>query len=54
MPTIIKEAEKHGADMIIVGSEHKGLLMRIVEGSVSKTLISQAEIPVLVVPVLNK
>jgi len=54
VPTIIREAEKHGADMIIVGSEHKGLLMRIVEGSVSKTLISQAEIPVLVVPVLNK
>ncbi len=49
--TILKEATKHQADMVIVGSEHKGLLMQLVEGSTSKSLINQASIPVLVVPV---
>lgn len=51
VPTILKEAQKLEADMIIVGSEHKGLLMTLVEGSTSKSLIAQADIPVLVVPV---
>ena len=51
VPTILKEADKLQADMIIVGSEHKGLLMTLVEGSTSKSLIGQAGIPVLVVPV---
>lgn len=49
--TILKEAEKQKSDMIIVGAEHKGLLMQFIEGSTSKTLINQAPIPVLVVPV---
>jgi nucleotide-binding universal stress UspA family protein len=51
VPTILKEADKLQADMIIVGSEHKGLLITLVEGSTSKSLIGQANIPVLVVPV---
>jgi nucleotide-binding universal stress UspA family protein len=50
--TILTEADKHQADMIIVGSSHKGLLMTVVEGSTSKSLISQANKPVLVVPVV--
>ena len=49
--TILKEAEKQNADMIIVGSEHKGLLMQFIEGSTSKSLINQSSIPVLVIPV---
>ncbi|MFO1392122.1 MAG: universal stress protein [Agitococcus sp.] len=51
VPTIIKEAQKLQADMIIVGSQHKGLLLSLVEGSTSKSLIGQSEVPVLVVPV---
>jgi len=49
--TILKEAEKQNADMIIVGSEHKGLLVQLIEGSTSKSLINQSSIPVLVIPV---
>ena len=52
VPTIMTEADKHQADMIIVGSSHKGLLMTVVEGSTSKSLISQANKPVLVIPVV--
>lgn len=49
--TIVKEAEKLTADMIIVGSQHKGLWSQLVEGSTSKSLIGQATVPVLVVPI---
>ena len=49
--TIVKEAEKLNADMIIVGSQHKGLWSQWVEGSTSKSLITQAKVPVLVVPI---
>lgn len=48
--TILAEAHKHQSDMILVGSTHKGLLMTMVEGSTSKSLINQANKPVLVVP----
>jgi nucleotide-binding universal stress UspA family protein len=49
--TIIKEAEKLSADMIIIGSEHKGLWTQLIEGSTSKSLVGQSTVPVLVVPV---
>lgn len=49
--TIVKEAEKLTADMIIVGSQHKGLWSQLVEGSTSKSLIGQSTVPVLVVPI---
>ncbi|PTQ89387.1 universal stress protein [Agitococcus lubricus] len=49
--TILKEADKLAADMIIVGSHHKSLLVQLIEGSTSKSLINQANRPVLVVPV---
>ena len=49
--TIIKEAEKLAADMIIIGSEHKGLWTQLIEGSTSKSLVGQSTVPVLVVPV---
>ena len=48
---IIKEAEKLTADMIIIGSEHKGLWTQLIEGSTSKSLVGQSTVPVLVVPV---
>ena len=44
-------AEKLAADMIIIGSEHKGLWTQLIEGSTSKSLVGQSTVPVLVVPV---
>jgi nucleotide-binding universal stress UspA family protein len=49
--TIIKESEKLAAEMIIVGSQHKGLWMQLLEGSTSKEVLNQSSIPVLVIPV---
>lgn len=49
--SIIKEAEKLAADMVIVGSQHKGLWSQLVEGSTSKSLIAHANVPVLVLPI---
>ncbi len=48
--TIIKEAEKLSAEMIIVGSQHKGMWMKLLEGSISKEVLNQSTIPVLVIP----
>lgn len=48
--TIIREAAKLGADMIVVGSHGKGALRQLVVGSVSEGVIRKAECPVLVVP----
>lgn len=47
---IATEAHDSGADMIVVGSEHKGLLERLLFGSVSTDVVQRAEVDVLVVP----
>ena len=49
--TILKEAEKLAADMIIIGSHHKSLWTQLLEGSTSKAVLNQSLIPVLVIPV---
>ena len=38
------------ADRLVVGTEHKGILKRIVDGSVSRYCVRHAQIPVIVVP----
>jgi nucleotide-binding universal stress UspA family protein len=48
--TIIKEAEKHSVEMIVVGSHGKGVVKRIFLGSTSKGLLRHSSLPVLVVP----
>lgn len=48
--TILEEAEKLKADMIITGSHGSRSMMHLLMGSVSKGLIKNATIPVLVVP----
>jgi len=48
--TIIAEATKLDAQLIVVGSHGRGMLMRAVLGSVSEGLVRHASCPVLVVP----
>jgi nucleotide-binding universal stress UspA family protein len=49
--TILKEAEKLGVDMIVVGSHGQSALHDLFVGSVSKGVLHDATCPVLVVPV---
>ncbi|MBA1145854.1 universal stress protein [Ectothiorhodospiraceae bacterium WFHF3C12] len=48
--TILAEAERVDARMIVVGTHSKGLLKRIALGSTSEALLRHAAIPVHVVP----
>jgi len=47
---IVSEAERLGSDLIITGAHNKGLVSRVLLGSVSEGLLREARIPVLVVP----
>ena len=47
---IISEAEKIGADIIVIGAHSKGLLSRVLLGSVSAGVLKESKVPVLVVP----
>ena len=48
--TIIEAAHHHQADVIVVGHEDRSWFARLVDGSVSKEVIRESEVPVLVVP----
>lgn len=48
--TILKEAEKLEAEMIVVGSHGRGALLRALLGSTSQGIIQKTEVPVLIVP----
>ncbi|MFT3852706.1 MAG: universal stress protein [Ilumatobacteraceae bacterium] len=48
--TILDAAHEHHADVIVVGHEDRSWFARLVEGSVSKEVIRESDIPVLVVP----
>ena len=52
--TILREAGKVSADLIVLGSHGKGILKRMALGSVSEGVLRQAIVPVLVVPVSAK
>ena len=49
--SILKEADKVNAEMIITGSHGHGAVYDILVGSVSAGIIKYSKIPVLVVPV---
>jgi len=49
--TVLGEAEKMDADMIITGSHGHGMMYNIFIGSVSKEILNQSTRPVLIVPV---
>lgn len=48
--TILKEASKLEADMIIVGSHGHGAMYQLLVGSVSEGVLQNSKCPVLVVP----
>jgi nucleotide-binding universal stress UspA family protein len=48
---ILGEANRLGADLIVVGSHGHGAMHRFLVGSTPDALVRQSEIPVLVVPV---
>ncbi len=47
---IISESEKLEADMIVTGAHSKGLMARVLLGSVSEGVLRESKVPVLVVP----
>lgn len=46
-PTIVEEAEKYGADLIVMGTHGRRGLSRVLLGSDAATVIGQARVPVL-------
>lgn len=47
---IIAVADERGADLIVIGTSHKGLLQRVIDPSVSDQVLKQSDRPVIVVP----
>ena len=52
--TVIAEAERLDADLLIVGSHGYGAVYDLLVGSVSRGILKHANIPVLVVPVRGR
>lgn len=52
--TILEQARKLPADMIVLGSHGHGAVYHLLAGSVSKGVLKQATCPVLVVPIREK
>ncbi|MEZ5196352.1 MAG: universal stress protein [Bacteroidales bacterium] len=51
--TILDEAQKLNADIIVVGSHGHGTMFNLLVGSVSKGLLKKSSVPVLIVPVVK-
>lgn len=49
--TLLHEADKVAADIIVVGSQGKGAVKRLLLGSTSEGVLHRATVPVYVVPV---
>jgi nucleotide-binding universal stress UspA family protein len=52
--TILEEADKMDADMIVTGSHGYGMMYKLFVGSVSKEVLRRSRRPVLIVPVKNE
>jgi nucleotide-binding universal stress UspA family protein len=52
--TILKEASKLGADMIVIGSHGRGRMHQFLLGSVSEGIVHKSECPILVIPTHNR
>ncbi len=49
-PTIIAEADRWGAELVVVGSQGRGMIYRKFLGSTSEKVLEARRFPVLVVP----
>ena len=49
-PTLLREADRWGANLIIMGSHGRGGILRKLMGSVSQAVVLDRRFPVLVVP----
>jgi nucleotide-binding universal stress UspA family protein len=49
-PTLINEAQRAGATLLVMGSHGRGGLFKTLIGSVSETVLADGRMPVLVVP----
>jgi nucleotide-binding universal stress UspA family protein len=47
--SILRAADEHHVDVIVVGSHHKNWLTRLIEGSIADSVAHHATVPVLVV-----
>ncbi|MBA2433030.1 MAG: universal stress protein [Chthoniobacterales bacterium] len=52
--TIVKEAERLEADMIVMGTHGRGAMFSLVVGSVSHAVLQLTAVPVLLVPLRKK
>ena len=52
--TILQQAERIDADLLIVGSHGFGALYDLLVGSASRGVLKRSEIPVLVVPIKDE
>lgn len=48
-PAIVRAAEEHDADLIVLGAHRMGRLERVLLGSVSEFVVQNASLPVLIV-----
>ena len=48
--SILKEASKLSADMIVVGSHGRGMMYQLLAGSVSEEILHEAKCPILIIP----
>lgn len=51
--SILAQAEKHQASMILLGKHPKSLMSRLLEGSVSADVLKHSTIPVVIVPIVD-
>jgi nucleotide-binding universal stress UspA family protein len=51
--TLIKEITKLEANMVVIGSHGKGMLGKLLVGSVSEGVLRQATCPVIIIPTHN-
>jgi nucleotide-binding universal stress UspA family protein len=48
--TIVEQAERLGADLLVLGAHHHGLIERLFIGSVARQVLRRTPCPVLIVP----
>jgi nucleotide-binding universal stress UspA family protein len=51
--TILKEADKLSADMVVLGSQGKGVVGRFLLGSTCEEMLNKSSVPVLIIPTHN-